>query len=1013
MEVEPNTTRLGFFRKVNPAEEEMEGMVKAKEVDQENIKKFGKEIFSYAESAPAKGGFFRKDWWYGRIMEWSMQNEDFKTRMFRFVDVLPTLTSPSEVTKHIKEYFNDLQGDGVDIAKVFNLSVGVGALAPGLMAKAIRKNVQQMAKMFITGEDPKSALPILKKQRDNNICFTVDLLGEATLSEKEALDYHQRYTEIIKWLSKDAKSWATKDLLDSDALGEIPKVNVSVKLTSVYSQVNEKDWEGSVETLKDRLRSIFRLAIGKDVFINIDMESFHHKDMTFEVFKQLLLEEEFKSYPHFGIVLQAYLRDSYADLQELIAFADHRGTPFSVRLVKGAYWDYENIVTSQKDWPIPVYTNKQESDANYEQCAKLLLDHFPKIKVALASHNVRSLAASACYAEHIGLPKNAFEIQMLYGMADELKSAFVKKGYRVREYATVGDLIPGMAYLVRRLLENTSNESFLRSKFVEGAELEKLMTDPAVNLSVTTPEHNIEKDFHNEAPLDFTESEPRTKMQNALIEWKKKLGQTYPLYIQNKPITTDKTLPRENPSKKDEIVGQVCLAGYVESEQALEAAKEAFPAWKATPPEQRAELVDRLADLILRDRYELCALEVLEVGKTWSEADGDIIEAIDFCRYYAKEMRLLAQPQRIGKVLGETSHYVYDPRGVSLVIAPWNFPLAILTGMVSASLVTGNTVIMKPAEQSSIVAHELMKLIMEAGFPAGTVQYLPGLGEEVGEFLSNHKDVDLIAFTGSKQVGLKIIEKSGKVHTGQKNVKRCIVEMGGKNALIIDNDADLDEAVASTVYSAFGFQGQKCSACSRVIVLEEVYDMFVDRLVEATKSIKQSSSENPSAYLGPVVDQTSMDKILHYVERARSYAKVAYQGNRIEGGYFVPPTIVVDVKPNDEIAQTELFGPVLSVIKVKDIDEAIAVANNTEYGLTGGLFSRSPGNIEQVKNRLEVGNLYINRSITGAIVDRHPFGGFKMSGVGSKTGGPDYLKQFLEPRVITENTMRRGFAPAE
>ncbi|MEZ4873016.1 MAG: proline dehydrogenase family protein [Bdellovibrionales bacterium] len=736
--------------------------------NQQQITQFGREIFSAAEKAPAKGGFFRKDWWYGRIMEWSMQNEDFKTRMFRFVDVLPTLNSNQEVSKHIKEYFNDLQGKGADIANIFNVGVGVGALAPGLMAKAIRKNVQQMAKMFITGENPKSALPILKSQRANNIAFTVDLLGEATLSEKEAIDYQTRYTEIINWISKDAESWTHNPLLDEDAMGKIPKVNVSVKLTSLYSQVNEKDWQGSIETLKERLRPIFYLAKERSVFINIDMESFHHKDLTFDVFKQLLMEPDFKSYPHWGIVLQAYLRDSYADAEKLVAFAKERGTPFSIRLVKGAYWDYENIVTSQKDWPIPVYTNKQESDANYEKCARLLLDNCPHIKVALASHNVRSLAASACYAESIGLAKNAFEIQMLYGMADELKAAFVQKGYRVREYATVGELIPGMAYLVRRLLENTSNESFLRSKFVEGAELEQLMRDPSVDLAVSTGKHQLEKEFHNEAPLDFTEPEPREKMHAALEEWKKNLGQTYPVIINNKPVTTDRTITRENPSKKDEVVGHIGIAGCAEAEKALVDAKAAFRGWADTDPLERAALVDRLAELILRDRYKLSALEVLEVGKPWAEADGDIIEAIDFCRYYAKEMRHLAQPEKIGKVLGEHSHYIYEPRGVSLVIAPWNFPLAILTGMVTASIVAGNTVIMKPAEQSSIVAHELMKLLIEAGLPAGVVQYVPGLGEEIGEFLTGHKDIDMIAFTGSKQVGLHIIEKAGRTQSGQK-----------------------------------------------------------------------------------------------------------------------------------------------------------------------------------------------------------------------------------------------------
>jgi RHH-type proline utilization regulon transcriptional repressor/proline dehydrogenase/delta 1-pyrroline-5-carboxylate dehydrogenase len=347
------------------------------------------------------------------------------------------------------------------------------------------------------------------------------------------------------------------------------------------------------------------------------------------------------------------------------------------------------------------------------------------------------------------------------------------------------------------------------------------------------------------------------------------------------------------------------------------------------------------------------------------------------------------------------------------VIAPWNFPLAILTGMVAAALVSGNTVIMKPAEQSSIIAARFMDLIREAGFPPEVCHFLPGYGEEVGEYLVNHKWIDTIAFTGSKQVGLHIVKAAAITQPGQKNVKRCIVEMGGKNALIIDNDADMDEAIQAVIYSAFGFQGQKCSAASRVIVLDEIYDRFVERLCEVARSIKVRSADDPSSYLGPVIDREAYERIQRTIEMGKTEARLAYQGEVPSEGYFIAPTIFVDVAPSARIAQDEIFGPVLAVIKARDLDEALQIANSVEYGLTGGLFSRSPAHIEKARQEFEVGNLYINRGITGAMVDRHPFGGFKMSGLGSKTGGPDYVKQFMEPRCVTENTLRRGFAPSE
>ncbi len=976
---------------------------------QEQIHAKGEEIFRRMESQ-SKGSIFSKDRWYGGIMEWSMKNEHFKTQMFRFVDVLPTLNSSQEVSRHLKEYF--AQGGG-DLPSIFTFGLGIGSLAPGLMAGVIRKNVTEMAKMFITGENPQEALPNIKKSRKNKICFTVDILGEATLSEKEAQDYQARYMELIDWLAKDAANWEEIPQIDQDANGPIPKVNVSVKLTALYSQINDKAWEDTKNILKERLRPIFRHAMAKNVFLNLDMEQYAVKHLTLEVFKELLMEPEFRNYAHWGCVIQAYLRDSLSDIKDLVQFAQERATPFTIRLVKGAYWDFETVEAEQKRWPIPVYTNKAESDANYEACACYLLDNYQWIRGAFGSHNVRSLAAAIIHAEKLGLPKNAFELQMLFGMADPIKKALVEMGFRVREYAPVGDLLPGMAYLVRRLLENTSNESFLRSKFADGMSTEKLLKDPAKGLVPTSAELKEEARFYNEPLKDFAIKENRQRVELALKEKLNKIPYTVKPFINGQELSGLKTLKRNNPSKTNQIVADIVLADQEQAELAVQSAKKAFPQWRKTPAHTRADYLDKVAELMIRDRFKLIAEQVIEVGKPWDEADGDVAEAIDFCKYYARHMRELSRPLRVGKVPGEVSLYDYHPRGVSLVIAPWNFPLAILCGMAAAALVTGNTVIMKPAEQSSLVAAGLMNLFREAGLPAGTINFLPGLGEEVGEYLVHHKDISTIAFTGSKAVGLHILKTASDVKPGQTHVKRCIIEMGGKNAVIIDTDADLDEAVDGVLYSAFGFAGQKCSACSRVIVLAEVYDRFVERLVEAVKSIKVSSVMDPFCYYGPVVDEEAYTRIRKSVEKFKTQNKLLFEGEVSTDGYFVGPTIFADVKPTDDIAQSEIFGPVLAVLKAADLDEAISIANNTEYALTGGVFSRSPENIAKVKAELEVGNLYVNRGITGALVDRHPFGGFKMSGIGSKTGGPDYLKQFLEPRCVTENTLRRGFAPNE
>jgi RHH-type proline utilization regulon transcriptional repressor/proline dehydrogenase/delta 1-pyrroline-5-carboxylate dehydrogenase len=700
------------------------------------------------------------------------------------------------------------------------------------------------------------------------------------------------------------------------------------------------------------------------------------------------------------------------DVKRMVTFAQQRGCPFTIRLVKGAYWDYETVVAEQKHWPIPVYTNKQETDANFEACARYLLDHQHSIKLAIGSHNVRSIVATTEYAKSLGLPKNALEIQMLYGMADPIKAAMIAEGYRLREYATVGEMIPGMAYLVRRLLENTSNESFLRSRFEQSVSPDVLLRDPAENLSRSSATFST-REFQNHPLLDFGHAENRNMFERALKYCQKRSEQEHLLVINGKRVKTGNTLHSVNPSHPTRVVGTVHLAGQAEAEQAVQAAAHAFTSWRKVPAVSRAQVLDCAADIMDRDRFNLAARQVDEVGKTWAEADADVCEAIDFCRYYAKEMRRLAEPMRVGRVQGEHNEYSYEPRGVTVVIAPWNFPLAILAGMVSAAIVTGNTVVMKPAEQSMVIASEFMEILEEAGVPPGVVNFLPGLGEDVGRYLVRHKDVATICFTGSKDVGVEILQAANTLVPGQQQIKRCITEMGGKNALIIDSDADPDEAIPAITYSAFGFSGQKCSALSRLIILESMYDTLVARLLERMQSLKVRFAEDPEAYCGPVIDFQAQKKIMSMIEAAKAESTLAFQGTVPEEGYFVPMTIFTEVDRSSSIAREEVFGPVLAIIKAKDLDEALAIANDSEYALTGGVFSRSPATIERCKEAFKVGNLYINRGITGAMVERNPFGGFKLSGVGSKTGGPDYLKQFMEPRVHSENTLRRGFAPSE
>jgi len=506
-----------------------------------------------------------------------------------------------------------------------------------------------------------------------------------------------------------------------------------------------------------------------------------------------------------------------------------------------------------------------------------------------------------------------------------------------------------------------------------------------------------EKIFPGYGNLKVRQSFPR-----AIAEVRKSLGKSYALYIDGKDIVTDEVISSINPADPDEVIGWVCQAGTKEVEDALIAAQKAFPSWRDTRPRRRAEYLIKAAAIARKRIFEFLAWQILEEGKQWDQAYNDLAEGIDFLEYYAREMIRLGRPRNMGSYANEINQYFYQPKGIAAVIAPWNFPFAISCGMCAAAIVTGNCVVFKPSDRSAVVGHHLVELFSGVGLPAGVFNYTPGRGSVIGDFLADSPKVGIIAFTGSMEVGLRIIERAGRTPPDQLSVKRVICEMGGKNAIIIDEDADVDKAIPAVLYSAFGYQGQKCSACSRLIVLDKIYDEFVPRLVEAAGRLKIGPAEDPQYYMGAVIDQAAQRKILEYVELAAKEGTILYSSTVPEKGYYVPLTIVEGITPKDRLAQEEIFGPVLAVMRVVDFDQAIEWANSTKFALTGGVFSRNREHLARCRREFRVGNLYFNRSCVGALVKIQPFGGFKMSGVGTKAGGPDYLLHFMDPRSVTE-----------
>ncbi|MDQ3562872.1 MAG: L-glutamate gamma-semialdehyde dehydrogenase [Pseudomonadota bacterium] len=971
------------------------------------------------------------DLWLDRFLNQVMTSEAFRVQALRFVDVLPALDNDRELTEHLHEYF----GHG-DFPLTGLLRFGVrhvrGDFANAIIGGAVRKAMSGLARRFLGGASVEEAVSTAEALRKRGIGSSIDLVGEAVVSDAEAEDYQRRYLDFFARIPQKAAAWPPHPVLDQGQGRRLPRLNASIKLSSLDPQLSAVAPEAGAARIAARLKPILLAARRGGSFVCVDMEQFHLKETVLSCFKQLLMEPELREWPDAGIALQAYLRETEADINDLSAWAARRGTPITVRLVRGAYWDYETVIAEQHGWPLPVWTKKWQTDACYERCVRLLFEHHPRIEAAVATHNLRSVAFAMVLAEEHGITRDQFEFQMLHGMASGLEDVLAEMGYRLRMYVPFGELLPGMAYLVRRLLENSSSQSFQRMNQARTLAAGQLLasphgddpaaeTAPRVAAGARVGQGGAEAAgartlprFRNEPPHRFTDPSERSAFQGALSAARTALGGDYPLQIDGKAVGTKDQLLSVNPARPDEVIGRVARAGTGHADRAVSGALRAFADWSRRAAGERAHLLLCAAKALRRQRDEFAALEILEAGKTWVEADANVAEAIDYLEYYAREALRWEQP-RCHDVPGEENVYRYAPRGVGAIISPWNFPLAILTGMLSAAIAAGNTVVLKPSSQTPVIAARFVRLLQEAGVPPAVVQYLPGAGGTLGEYLVRHPQVAFVAFTGSEEVGRRILRLAADFGPGQSHVKQVIAEMGGKNAIIIDNDADLDEAVTGVVQSAFGYQGQKCSACSRVIVLRQAYDRFLERLLAATRSVRIGMPETPAVFMGPLIDAGAKARVIEAIERGRAGGAelaLAMPCPDLGGGYFVGPAIFTGVAPDSYLAQTEIFGPVLAVMRVADLDTAIRVANQTPYALTGGIYSRSPSHVLQASRELQVGNLYINRKITGAWVERQPFGGFKMSGVGSKAGGPDYLLQFMIPRTVTENTLRRGFAPA-
>lgn len=863
------------------------------------------------------------------------------------------------------------------------------------LAATVRKSVKVMAKRFIAGETIETADKSLKSLFATNRDVTLDQLGELVVSEREADHYCNEVLKLIRGFSLHVK----KGELNKAGIN---RAHVSIKVSALCSDFKPHAPEYTFNLVAPRLKKILLTAKEEDVFINIDAEHYHYRDIVFKIYKKLLLETpELQDFKATGIVIQAYLRDGYDHLQEVIALAKERNICMPVRLVKGAYWDAETVEGNAHSFNAPQFLNKEETDIHFRQLIYKIYEAYPHLKLCLASHNFSDHAFAESLKEKMFPQIGEIEHQCLHMTYEALSTALAKMGWATRNYVPVGSLLVGMAYLVRRIMENSSQVGVLT-----------IMRSHKKGLSLQSPyaiheqkkkEGKIERDisitklddeFFNITPVRIYLDSERKWVENALLNFQEKeLGKTYI----NSFKVSGEIVDIKSSSDLSISVGKIQFGNLSDAEKALFVvdAKYNDGLWAKSSFSFRSAILVKAASIMLARRNELSALIMYEAGKSVNEALADVDEAIDFLNFYARTESFLNKNYQ-----GITS------RGPVAVIAPWNFPLAIPCGMVSASLVAGNTVVLKSAEQTPLIAEVMTQLFYEAGVPEGVLVHLPGLGEVVGDALVKDSRISSIVFTGSKAVGTYISSVARKRLYHNKLINKvykvlAITEMGGKNAVIVTQNAELDETVSGILYSAFGHAGQKCSACSRVIVHNSLKSKLIERLKEACADLKVGKSFSFDTTVNPIISVEDVARLRKQAKEAADEA-LKYNGSvvidrsleQLPGNCIGPVVIELPYErafDKDSYACRELFGPVVHIIGFNTLEEGIKLFNSTEYALTGGLFSQSQNDIDYLVSKLESGNLYINRTITGARVAIEPFGGFKLSGTGPKAGGKHYL----------------------
>lgn len=883
----------------------------------------------------------------------------------------------------------------------------VNRSSEGVIRTAVDKAMRIMSKQFVMGRTIQEALKRAKKKEALGYRYSYDMLGEAALTGVDAERYLNAYSEAIEAIGRQSTAEPTI----------FCKPGISIKLSALHPRYQEAQRGRVLTELTPKLLSLSQLAKKYDIALTIDAEESERLDLSLDVIERVFNDDSLDGWHGFGMAIQSYQKRAFYLLDWVAAMARGKKRRMMVRLIKGAYWDSEiKKAQMQGLTDYPVFTRKVFTDVSFQACAKKLLTMTDAIYPQFATHNAYSVAL---ILNLVGDYRD-FEFQCLHGMGNELYEQVVpakKFGIACRIYAPVGsheDLLP---YLVRRLLENGANSSFVNRIVDDKAPISELVEDPVskaisllskINQNIPLPNAIFLPERKHSPGLDFTDRVYVATLQRDFATMELGKWQAAPILAGKKVVKQD-SQDIESPQQSDHSPGKVIAATSADIEWALTKAEYTFPKWSQTSVNERAACLERFACLLEDNIPTLLAMACLEAGKTWGDGVAEVREAIDFCRYYATmAKKMMTMPLRLQGYTGELNELSLHARGVVLCISPWNFPLAIFTGQVVAALVTGNCVIAKPAEQTPLMAHFAVELMLQAGIPEGAVQLLPGAGETVGAALAQDKRIKAVIFTGSTQTASSI-NKTLAMRGG--DIIPLIAETGGQNTMIVDSSALLEQVVVDVVSSAFGSAGQRCSALRVLYVQEEVYPRMIELLKGAMSELRVGDPCWLTTDIGPVIDKDALSMLKAHVSAMKKNYELIYQcklTHECDTGYFMPPTAIAIDDIN--VLEKEVFGPVLHVIKYKRkaLNEVISQINKTGYGLTLGIHSRINQTVEYIRQRIHVGNCYVNRNMIGAVVGLQPFGGEGLSGTGPKAGGPHYLQRLCVERTYTVDTTAAG-----